>query len=145
MPVDFYIDVPLGVVFCRGSGAVTYAEMLDFRSRLRRHPDFRPEMRQLFDLRPVLQFNVTTEEIREMARARTFDPSSRRAFLANRDLVFGLSRMIAANRDPASETGFLVCRELGDALSWLSLSEEPDPARFPAPSPEPGPPPVEGP
>ncbi len=72
MPVAFYIDVPLGVAFCRAHGSVDHAQMLDFRARLRRHPDFRPALKQLFDLRDVSEFKVSSAEIEEMASAKGF-------------------------------------------------------------------------
>ncbi len=92
-------------------------------------------MKQLFDLLDVSRWDVSAAEIQEMATARTFDAASRRAFVANKDYIFGLSRMIQSQRDPSSEKGFAVCRDMSEALAWLSLSAAPRAGLVPEPNP----------
>lgn len=130
MPADFFIDTQLKVVFSKATGLFGRAEALDHMTRLRSHPDFRPEFNQLADFRQVAAVTLTSEDIRQLASENIFSPHSNRAFVASGDLVFALGRMFGTYRDLEGEPGIRIFREMEAALSFLSLSAEPDPGLF---------------
>jgi|SRR5882724_1721225 len=126
MPAYFYIDSELGVVFSKATGVFSRADALDHMERLSRHPDFRPELNQLADFRQITKVDLSSEEIRELAKMTIFSARSQRAFVVSSDLQFGLGRVFASYREIRGETGIMIFRQLQDALNWLSISSEPD-------------------
>ena len=131
MPADFYIDVPRRMVFSHGAGVLRFADFRGHMDRLLRHPDFRPEFSQLLDFRDVTEVVITSEEIVLLGARNVFSPKSKRAFVVNSDLHFGLVRMFASYREIAGESGIRLFRDLAAALEWLALTEGADLQRFP--------------
>ena len=125
MPADYRIDRAKGVVFSRAWGPVSKQEMRDYGRRLRADPDFRPELKQLWDLTAITRTSLDYTELTALAQTRTFAPDSRRAILAPHDLAFGMARMLQAVREKAGETNIRVFRTWPEALRWLELGEEP--------------------
>jgi len=130
MPADFVIDTRLGVVFSKATGVYSKADVVDHMDRLQSHSDFRPKFNQLADFRDVSTMTLTADDIRQLSKRTIFSESSRRAFVVNGDLEFGLARMFGTYRELAGEAGVVTFREMKDALAWLSLSEEPAPSLF---------------
>ena len=130
MPADFFIDVQQNMVFSKATGVFTYADALRHMDRLQPRPDFRPTMNQLFDGREVTDIPMTSDQVRELAMRTIFSPKSKRAFVIPSDLGFGMVRMFEAYRLNLGETGIRVYRDIGEALVWLGLPDEPDPKRF---------------
>jgi len=118
MPADFFIDADLGMVFSKATGVISLADGEDHMDRLSADPEFRPEYNQLFDLRQARGTALSDNALRSLASRKIFSGNSRRAFVVEGDLEFGLSRV------------FATFREMKEALSWLSLSAEPDPGLF---------------
>lgn len=134
MPADFHVDAERRVVFSKGTGVLSQADVLDHMDRLMCHPDFLPEFDQLVDFRQLTKVALSSEEVRGLARRKIFSSQSKRAFVVATDLQFGLSRLFATYREFESEKGVSVFREMKEALDWLGLSEEPDRARRSAPA-----------
>jgi hypothetical protein len=124
MPADFFIDVPRGMVFSQGVGALGLAEALDHTNRLLAHPDFRPEFNQLADFRGATVTTLTHADVRELANRRVFANQSRRAFVVGTGVQYGLARTFGTLREFQGETGIQVFRELEPALQWLELPAE---------------------
>jgi hypothetical protein len=127
MPETYVIDPRRGVVISKGTGVFTYAEFRGHMERLKADPRFRPEFNQLVDCRAVTAFELTGEQINELAGRSIFSVQTRRAFVVSSDLQFGLSHTFAAYRDLRGETDTRVFRELRDALAWLGLPADLDP------------------
>jgi len=130
MPADFFIDADLGMVFSKATGVISLADGEDHMDRLSADPEFRPEYNQLFDLRQARGTALSDNALRSLASRKIFSGNSRRAFVVEGDLEFGLSRVFATYREIQGEHGIHVFREMKEALSWLSLSAEPDPGLF---------------
>jgi hypothetical protein len=120
MPADFSIDSQRRRVLSRASGVLTMGDLEGHMERLRVHPDFQPTFSQLADFREVTGITFSTDNVRELARRRVFDASSRRAFLVASALHFGLARMFASHRDLEGEDGIGVFMDPGEAESWVS-------------------------
>jgi len=118
------------MVFSKATGVVCWDDVVDHMDRLESHPDFRPEFNQLVDIREASRTDLSHNDVRRMAERRIFSDKSRRAFVVSRDFEFGLSRVFATYREIRGETGIEVFRDMKKALSWLSLTEEPDPGMF---------------
>jgi hypothetical protein len=126
MPVFYKIDKERRVVLSSGSGTLTLADAKAHQQRLANDPDFDPSLSQIADFTQFTQFDLSSEDIRQMAERSLFSPHSRRAFIVPNDFAFGLARMFEILRDLAGEKGIRVCRSLEEALDWvLSKSTSP--------------------
>ena len=130
MPADFFIDVGSGVVFSKAIGVLTRADILRHREGLLHHPAFRPTFNQLLDFREVTRVALSGEQIRELAQRTVFSAHSMRAFVASSEELYGVGRMFSIYREIEGEAGVKIYREMNGALSWLSLSAEPDSRSF---------------
>ena len=130
MPADFFIDAQQGIVYSKATGVFGRVEAMDHMTRLLRHPDFRPEFNQLADLRDIADLALSNAEVKDLARQMVFSAHSKRAFVVATDLQFGLSRMFGTFREMAGEPGVMTFKSMAEALSWLSLSAEPNPKLF---------------
>jgi hypothetical protein len=126
MPVFYKIDKERRIVLSSGSGVLTLADAKAHQQRLSNDPDFDPCFSQIADFTQFSQFDLSSEDIRQMAEMSLFSPQSRRAFIVPNDFAFGLARMFQILRDIAGEQGIHVCRSLEEALDWvLSKSTSP--------------------
>ena len=133
MPADFFIDTRLGVVFTKATGHLSWSDVANHMDRLAKHPDFRPEFKQLADFRQVTTVALSHDELRRLAKVPVFDARAQRAFVVSGDLQFGIARTFATYRELADEVGVTIFRDMAQALAWLSLPSEPEADRF-APS-----------
>ena len=95
------------------------ADALAHQDKLLKDPDFDRSFSQLYDFTHITDVELSSEDIRILARRTVFSENSRRAFLVNSDLKFGLGRMFIIFRDTLGETGIRVFRNLDDALDWV--------------------------
>jgi hypothetical protein len=126
MPTHVYIDAQRGIVFTKAVGALHRSDVLQHMEYLLKHPQFLPTFNQLLDFREVANVAVSGDEIRELARRRVFSPHSFRGFVVSTEEQFGVLRMFCIHREMEGDTRLGIFREMSAALSWLSLSAEPD-------------------
>ncbi len=119
MTAFYKIDKRRGLVLSSGSGVLTRADLVKHMEQLLNDPDFDPKFSQLADFSEVSGFDLTGDDVRELANKTVFSPQSRRAFIASGDLAFGLARMFETLRDLKGEFGICVFREKEDALNWV--------------------------
>jgi hypothetical protein len=130
MPCSYVIDKERRLVITNASGRVTFAEGKAHQDRLRSDPDFSETFDQLLDATEATTIEITTEQIRELARRPIFSSSSRRAFVATQPVVFGIGRMLQAHLEIAKmvEAGQAqVFYDRTAALKWLGLETDPVP------------------
>jgi hypothetical protein len=124
MPIEHRYDPELRTLFLELRGTITDAEILDFASEMATSRDVPPGRRELVDLCGVEQADLSSATLRAVAeiyaRADERPEESRVAFVAPRDLFFGLARMYEAFRSP-SPLQIRVFRELGEARAWLGI------------------------
>ncbi len=116
MPVTYHIESDTGMVFTRGEGMVTSAELLEHQRRLAADPAFEPGYRQLSDYSAVTHTDASWGVIHELARNTPFHPESRRALVAPMDLVFGLARIFETFSEERSNVRVFRNRE--EATAW---------------------------
>ena len=119
LPATYTIDTDRKLVLSRIWGAATEDEILDHGQRLRNDPQFRPEFRQLLDMRELTEILVGSEVIRNASRNQFFSPGVRRALVATSDAAFGMARMYAIQSESAGQT-IEVFRDMDTAQMWLN-------------------------
>lgn len=125
MPLSYAIDKQHRLVTSTASGVVTYSEILAHQNGLSNDPDFDPAFDQLVDGTAVTKLELTTENVRAVARHRLFAAGSRQAFATSSEFAYGMARMFELYRDSAG-TGRLVkvFNGLEAAREWLQHSQE---------------------
>lgn len=124
MPSFFKIDKERRFVLSSGNGVFNREEALAHQIRLLSDPDFDPSYSQLVDFTQITKFDLSAEDIRQMAQRKVFSPDSRRAILVPNELAFGLGRMFESLRNTAGERGIRVFRNLEEALDWVLSKQE---------------------
>jgi hypothetical protein len=115
----YKIDKERRIVLSSGSGTLSLADAKVHQQRLSKDPDFDPSFSQIADFTQFTQFDLSSEDIRQMAERSVFSAESRRAFIVPNDFAFGLGRMFQILRELAGEKGIHVCRSLEEALDWV--------------------------
>jgi hypothetical protein len=123
MPATYHIDRERQIVFSTGSGILTDADAIAHQERLRADPLFQPHFRQLLDSRGVEQFELTTECIRRLAERNPFGTGAKRAFVADRAIMYGFARMFEMLTDGRTQDEFRVFTDMVEALAWLGLDD----------------------
>jgi hypothetical protein len=98
VPAWYEIDNARRVVMSTGSGHLTAADILAHQQKLLNDPDFDPSFSQFVDFSAVTASDITADEVRAIAAATVFSPTSCRAVLVNTDEQFGLARMFGMVR-----------------------------------------------
>ncbi|MCC6987598.1 MAG: hypothetical protein IT181_01285 [Acidobacteria bacterium] len=123
MPTAYRIDPEAEIVWSRAWGVLTECDTAAHYRRLSAEPAFRPTFRHFVDLRAVVRMDLSPSAIRDVAKAGLFAPGARRAFLAPKDIHYGLSRMLQSFVEiEGSEIG--VFRSAAEVAAWLGIPEE---------------------
>jgi hypothetical protein len=125
MPLDYVIDKQRRLVTSTASGIVTYPELIAHQNRLKNDPDFDPSFDQLVDGTAVTKLELTTDNVRAIARQRLFGAGSRQAFATSSEFAFGMARMFELYRESAGiERPVKVFNGLEPAQEWLQHNRE---------------------
>ncbi len=119
MPAYFKIDKDQKLVMSTAVGVFTLADVLEHQEKLLKDSDFDPSFSHLVDLTHITKLDLETEGVHKLAQQSIFSRDSRRAIIANADLVFGLGRMYEMLRESCGARGIRVFRNLDDALEWV--------------------------
>ena len=119
MPSTSLVCVPYHLVITSCYGELAIREIQADAARLRDHPEFRPDFRQLIDLSHVVKLHLNFRELYQLKHAcDPFSNLGKRAVFAPSDLTFGMSRMY---QSILNTSHFEVFRSLSEALGWLEL------------------------
>jgi hypothetical protein len=121
MPADFTINTDQKLVFSLGWDTLTFADIIDHRSRLAKDTRFCLDFRQIIDFTHVTSMKLSNTEIWSLAEERVFAPESRRALVTASSLQFGLSRVFHAYSEAQHINIF---HELKDAVEWVGVPIE---------------------
>jgi hypothetical protein len=119
MPAFYEIDKQRKLVVSTASGVLTLAEVLAHQQQLLEDSDFDPSFAYLVDFTQCTDLELSSDEIRRLALKPIFSADSRRAYLVNTDLQFGLVRMFGILRELSGEKDVHVFRDRRDALQWV--------------------------
>lgn len=127
MPIEIFIYPERNLVRRRISGAVSMDEMIASLEDTLRHPDYKPGMNELTDMRD--HFHQTTgEDVRKITEAikehSGFTGSVKLAVVVSRTVSYGLTRMLQMllEETPWEVTIF---EKLEEAEGWLEDGEAP--------------------
>lgn len=121
MPADYKIDKGRRFVLSTGTGLLSREDILGHMDRISVDPDFDPTFSQLLDFTRVTEVGFGPDEVRQFAERNIFSSRSRRAFVVQNDLHFGLARMFEIHRELRGETGIAVFRSMEDAMDWIAV------------------------
>src|SRR5579862_893441 len=122
MPARFEIDVENGVVFSYATDPLSYTDLLRHQDRLIADHRFSPDFDHVADFRDLEPgTDITTDDVRDLARQKIYSSKSRRAFVAPNETLFGLARMFASLREIAGEPNVRVVKTLEDAAAWTTV------------------------
>ena len=118
------VDKERRLVISTACDVFTLADGLGYQRQLLSDPDFDSSFAQLADFTHVTKFDLKGEDVRLLAQQNIFSPSSRRAFVVNGDLAYGLARMFEIFRETLGNEGIRVFRNLEEALEWVLARHE---------------------
>jgi hypothetical protein len=107
----------------RGWGTLSAADIEEFYSRLLADPAFDPSYRSLGDLREVTEIAVNSTDLAASASLPIFEPGTRRALVASRDVVYGMLRAFASFNERMGQTT-RIFRDIESAEAWLDGGDD---------------------
>ena len=110
---SFYLDRRLMIT--RASGHITLADVRAYQQQLGQRLEFDPTWAHVFDGRDAVQFDLATDEIRQLAE------TSVRSLVATDPAIFGLFRMYGTLFElhvDGSAVG--VFTTLDEAIEWVT-------------------------
>ena len=122
MPVISQVDSSLGVVFSMFQGVVTQEDIWSQVERLNTDPAFQPSFNHLVDTRGATRFDVSEEGMHMVSSHSVFNEKSRRAIVAEKDVMFGVARMYQLLRETHKKPDQVrIFRTMEEARRWLGL------------------------
>src|SRR5262249_35847803 len=109
------------VVFSTATGCFTDADIFGHDDRLRADPLFQPHFRQLLDGRGIEVVGITAEGVRRMAARNPFGDGAKRAFVSDRQIMYGYARMFEILSEDRTQNECRVFTEIDEARKWLGL------------------------
>jgi hypothetical protein len=121
MPAEFRIDRGRRRVFTTGNGVLSWDDAVGHMERLSKDPDFDPAFSQLADFRKVTAFELTHDQIYDLANRRVFADGAKRAFVTETPTQFGLARMFQTYLSSKGAQGIRIFSNIEEAIRWLDL------------------------
>ena len=120
MGIEFTIDTVTGVIHLKAKGDIDANEVEAVRAQWQSHPDFRPDLDMLYDLREGYA-RLTGEEAQRLAQYfSTARPVHRLAIVSEEAFAFG--RMYQGWAEDDVNLG--VFKDMASAREWLGLPPE---------------------
>lgn len=112
------------MIISTGSGRVTAEEIKARQDETSTDPDFDPEFDQIVDLRAVTGFDVSIDQIRNLAHRKIFSGNSRRAFVGIAPSTFGTQLLWQVYTETSENPSQIrIFSDLTAALDWLGIRE----------------------
>ena len=104
---------------CTVTGLCSENDILGFHKQIVNDSDFDPRFSQLVDGTGITKTDITPSRMRILAEKSPFSLTSKRAFVADSPLGFGLSRVYEIVRGLKGDRQIRVFRNRKAALEWL--------------------------
>jgi len=125
MQCNYIINSQRQMVMTTLVGVTTAAEALAHQEALASDPEFRPEFYQLLDASETTKLDLSSSEMRGLAKKNFFAPSARRAWLVRGTLLYGVGRMLVTFRELAgAKEQMQIFQDRKEARTWLGLAPE---------------------
>jgi hypothetical protein len=82
MPFATSFDLDRRLMITRAWGHITMADVRAYQQELGQRPEFDPTWALVFDARDTVQFDLSSDEVRQLAETSVLAPSARRAIVA---------------------------------------------------------------
>lgn len=127
MPISYEIDKASGLLWAKGVGAITEADIAAFVDALAADPEYVHRRASLVDFSEA-RFEVPSDRIHELASLHEkllacVDPPTRVAVVVPGDVSFGLARMYEHYRS-LSGAEVVPFRDEASAMAWLEAGGE---------------------
>ena len=119
MPASYEIDTQKKLVVLTAWGICDAEDVRQFRKHLSNDRNFDPSFSELADFTRVTNVKFTPDEVRMLAEVSPFSAHSRRALVAEDQLIFGLSKMFSILRSLRGDDDLRVFRSRREAMAWL--------------------------
>jgi len=123
MKGNLRIDTERGILYWKASGHFTLQELLVAVAEVVKHPDYRPGLKSLNDLRGVT-VSFTTAEVRTVAEFLKNQDGligqGKIAIVLSQDAVYGMTRAFQVYATTPSMQ-FEVFRDIPAACEWLGI------------------------
>jgi len=121
MAITPHIDQPNDLTIFKATGVLRFEEVM---SVVRAFYGGDPTKNVLWDLIDITEIQLTSEEVEKIAtfspRYEGNRPSGKTAFVAQEDILFGLSRMFGTLSDIHGAPHYIsVFRSIEEALQWF--------------------------
>jgi hypothetical protein len=124
MPITFRIDAESGVVYTNVQGLVSADDILEALKSIMGHPEFRPGLNGLADLRNI-EGDLFSGDVRKIAELmiefRKKIGSSKTAVIVSKDVTFGMARTYQVFAEKSS-IKTEIFRDKDEALQWLGIA-----------------------
>jgi hypothetical protein len=121
MPIIIELNKEEGIVYTTIDGRVSTDEIIDGLKKVLDHPDFRPGLRGIVDIRPS-ELDTHAGDVRRIAdlliEYRDRIGWSRSAVVVATDLAFGMTKMFQAFNE-ASSIEVEIFQDIEEARQWL--------------------------
>lgn len=121
MPETYQIDEAQSVIWTRCWGVLSDEDIQNQQTRLRHDPRFRPTFHHLVDTTAVTDVAISGKMVLQMGQSTLFAPEARRAYVATKDVLFGLARMYELYQGTRGQQSVRVFRHRAEALAWLGV------------------------
>ncbi len=123
MAISYSIDVDRQLILTVASGTLSDDDLIQFKIRLVRDPDFKAGMCEISDLRDVVNFNITTNGVRRLVMQDEKDArlvrTHKLAIVTSQTIIYGMARMYQTlTQKNIAEVN--VFRDIEKAQAWIS-------------------------
>ena len=124
MPIKYTINHSERVIYTTAYGKLTDDDLENFKLDLQNDPDFNPDYKELSDLRPVEQFEITPAGVEKFVSIDTANADINKkhiiAIIAPRDSEYGMARMYQMMTE-INNPNIHVFRDFDEARQWLGI------------------------
>ena len=115
---SFYLDRRLMIT--RAWGHITMADVRAYQQELEQRPEFDPTWALVFDARDTVQFDMSSEEVRQLVETSVLAPRARRAIVATDRAISDFRMYGALYERQVDGSAVGVFTTLDDAIEWVT-------------------------
>ena len=124
MPIKYFIDKDMGVVFTTASDVLTENELFEHKRKLISDPNFKPGFVELSDVRFITDLKISPSSIEAFVAQDESDAERLKDFklaiVVSGALEFGMGAMYEM-MSRENSTNVRIFRDLGQAREWLEI------------------------
>jgi len=124
MPVHHMVEPQLRLVLINLIGTITNKDLIECQAKLMSNPLFEGNFDRLVDASDAINFDVTQDVVRDVAKKAVEAGMKRASLVGTSDYIYGLMRMYESYAIGAEVSVF---RSLGDAYHWLMTARDREP------------------